>query len=329
MRIPTTGAIIAGMIGLLLVIGPVSAQQPPLPTFVDGQVLTATQLNALVDQINSLQTALAAAQNNIATLQTTLGTKANQSNLSDVQTTLSSVQTTLSTKANQSDLTGLRTDLTTAQSNVTGLRTDLTTTQGNISTLQSGLSTAQGDIRTLQTGLGTAQTTLTTAQPVLALAPYVQVSTTTLQGLTGPHILFTGANVHIRSGSGSTDDGTTLTGLGNLIVGYNEMSFTDPFNPQLIFTAGSRTGSHNLVVGPAHTYTSFGGLVAGEGNVVSGALGSVSGGRGNTTSNLAASVSGGTGNTASGTAASVSGGSNVTLSASDTWAAGTLVSPSF
>ena len=65
-------------------------------------------------------------------------------------------------------------------------------------------------------------------------------------------VVFSGANVLIQSGSGYTDDNTTtsydgdgtgsLTGLGNLIVGYNE--------DYDFYTAEDRAGSHNLVVGP-------------------------------------------------------------------------------
>ncbi len=46
------------------------------------------------------------------------------------------------------------------------------------------------------------------------------MDTGTLNGLAGPNILITGANVHIRSGSGTT--GGFENGKANLIVGYNE-----------------------------------------------------------------------------------------------------------
>lgn len=61
---------------------------------------------------------------------------------------------------------------------------------------------------------------------VLALGSFVSVEMGIINDLSGPHVVFTGANIHIRSGSGATDDNTddddTLTGLGNLVVGYNE-----------------------------------------------------------------------------------------------------------
>jgi hypothetical protein len=112
----------------------------------------------------------------------------------------------------------------------------------------------------------------------------------------GDDVVFTGVNVHVRSGSGATDG--TINGLGNLIVGYNEAR-----------SSGSdKTGSHNLVVGRDHNYTSYGGLVAGYKNTVSGSYSSVSGGYNNTASHDYSSVSGGYGNTANGDWSSVSGG---------------------
>ena len=109
-------------------------------------------------------------------------------------------------------------------------------------------------------------------------------------------IRFSGVNVQIVDGSGDTMG--AVTGLGNLIVGYNELRASD----------NDRTGSHNLVVGPRHNYSSYGGLVAGYQNTVAGSYASVSGGENNTAGGNAASVSGGARNTASGSHASVSGG---------------------
>ncbi len=79
--------------------------------------------------------------------------------------------------------------------------------------------------------------------------------------------VFTGVNVHVRSRSGATDG--TINGLGNLIVGYNEARTTKSV----------KSGSHNLVVGRNHNYVSYGGLVAGYQNAVSGLYASVSGGQ--------------------------------------------------
>ncbi len=90
-----------------------------------------------------------------------------------------------------------------------------------------------------------------------------------------------------------------LTGLGNLLIGYNE--------PRPVPFAG-RGGSHNLVVGPLHDYGSFGGFVAGSENILVGPHSSVSGGVSNVASGPESSVSGGNVNTASGGGSSVCGG---------------------
>jgi hypothetical protein len=130
-----------------------------------------------------------------------------------------------------------------------------------------------------------------------------------------------GCNVHVRNGAGITD---SINGLGNLIVGYDAERTASP---------SDKTGSHNMVIGDRHNYTSYGGLVAGLNNAItgtwasvsgggvneaSGHLSSVTGGQTNTASGQQSSISGGIRNTASGGASSISGGNNNT--ASGTWA---------
>ena len=129
------------------------------------------------------------------------------------------------------------------------------------------------------------------------LQPYVSLDVNPINGVNGPHIIFSGANVHVRSGSGSTDDNNTLTGLGNLIVGYDEQQTE----------AVSRTGSHNLIVGGQHSFTRHGGLAAGAANTLDGVSAFAAGVR-NIASGLGASVAGGTNNAASGDFSSVTGG---------------------
>src|SRR4030095_11742686 len=102
-------------------------------------------------------------------------------------------------------------------------------------------------------------------------------------------ITISGANLNIVNGLGATN---TVNGLGNLIVGYQEHRLPPAIN--------TRTGSHNVIVGRQHNFSSFGGLVVGQVNEISGVWASVSGGLGNTATGPNASVSGGVGNTASG-----------------------------
>jgi hypothetical protein len=123
-------------------------------------------------------------------------------------------------------------------------------------------------------------------------------------------VRFSGVNVQIVSGAGATD--APVNGMGNLIVGYDAD------------TGGyARTGSHNVVVGDEHTYSSYGGIVAGFQNAITGQGATVSGGSYNIASGRYASVTGGSRNAAGttpsagpalvlapGEAATVSGGYN-------------------
>jgi hypothetical protein len=129
------------------------------------------------------------------------------------------------------------------------------------------------DFNNLKTRVGDAETTLgqhTTSltevrsNPVLALKDYVRVETTAQNGMLGPHIIFTGANVHVRNGANAT---TTTNSLGNLVLGYNETA-----------QGVARDGSHNLVSVQGNSFRSFGGLVFGTDNLISGQFATVLGG---------------------------------------------------
>ena len=155
---------------------------------------------------------------------------------------------------------------------------------------------AAGDAATLD---GQDSSAFADASYVAALEARIAALEALLAGVTraGDDITFSGSNVHIVSGSGATDG--AVNGRGNLIVGYNESrGATD-----------DRTGSHNIVVGSHHNYSSFGGLVAGRWNTISGDYASVSGGTESEASGSSSSVSGGHANMAIGTRSSVSGGS--------------------
>src|SRR5262245_52981645 len=119
-------------------------------------------------------------------------------------------------------------------------------------------------------------------------------------------VVITGANLRIVNGLGRTE---TTNGQGNLIVGYNEsrQQFPDCSGLTDPLCTDTRRGSHNIVVGEFQNFRSFGGLVAGFFNEISGPFTSVSVGVFNTASGVGASVSGGSENTASGVGASVSG----------------------
>lgn len=173
-----------------------------------------------------------------------------------------------------------------------------------VSQQAASISTFQADLADAKATIGTQQTAITALQTDLAAAKQVTVAVGPLaQYLTfdeDNNIYLTGANLNIRSGSGRTYG--AVNGLGNLIIGYNESD------------SDTRTGSHNLVVGPYQSYSSYGGFLAGFANTISGPFSSVSGGAGNTASGPYSSVSGGGWNTASGDFSSVSGGAENTAS---------------
>jgi len=107
----------------------------------------------------------------------------------------------------------------------------------------------------------------------------------------GNDIVFSNLNLIINNGSGSV--GRT-NGTGNLVVGYD-----DP---------GS--GSHNVLVGSKNRCSSFGSIVSGSGNSVSGSFAAAVGGQGNSSSGDSSTILGGRNNSASGNYSSVMGGSD-------------------
>ena len=162
--------------------------------------------------------------------------------------------------------------------------------EAKVATLQSQVSHLQGQVNTHQSQVSTLQGQVHKYESILR---FLAVDTNVINGLKGPHLIFHHVNVHIQSGSGKTDDGGTPRGLGNLIIGYNELAGGMPPAP-----ANFRTGAHNLVIGPDHKYSSWGGFVAGHNNSISGAYSSVSGGTGNTASGKGSSILGGSGKVA-------------------------------
>ncbi len=145
---------------------------------------------------------------------------------------------------------------------------------------------------------------------------------------------FIGTNVHILNGLRATNgrpdnpgdvsgDGTIVNGLGNLIIGYNETP--SRLGHGEASSTALRTGSHNLIVGAGHDYTSYGGIVVGYINQIykpgacisggtlnkaKGPFSSVSGGQHNQAEGMYAAISGGESNVADGSSSSISGGTS-------------------
>jgi hypothetical protein len=197
----------------------------------------------------------------------------------------------------------------------------------------------------------TNQLHLVTSNPALALGPFVIVDPNPEIGVIGPNITFKGANIHIVSGSGATDDVGNYTGLGNLIIGYDEdpsgtilgNQLTGPQTPVML-QPGDRRGCHNLIIGKWNRFltTSYGGIVAGEENTITGegtmAIGgtlnvarsqsanvhdapgsSVFGGFANQSSGACSTVVGGELNQAMVQESSILGGAQNTINGNGTW----------
>jgi hypothetical protein len=182
-----------------------------------------------------------------------------------------------------------------------------------------------------------------------------------------PVVRVAGANLQVVNGV----DSSTINGLGNLIVGYDdprtagaESCSNGLFHDDMASCVGTfstwalnhKNGSHNVIIGQEHNYSSRNGLLAGKRNMVSssgasvsggtdnvagapwsnvsggtrnltqGGFGasSISGGDGNTATGSVASISGGLNNTASGDHSSVSGGENRSVTGDNNWRAGNL-----
>jgi hypothetical protein len=117
----------------------------------------------------------------------------------------------------------------------------------------------------------------------------------TLAGVSrsGNTLRFTRMNVQIENGEGSS---ASVNGLGNLILGYNE-------SPRV------QTGSHNLLLGQDLEFGSYGDIVDGYRDTVTGPYSEVLG-DGNTVNGFYSSITAGYNNNAKGDWSAITGGSS-------------------
>ena len=162
-------------------------------------------------------------------------------------------------------------------------------------------------VASLQKQVTSLKSQLTKARSVLALAPYVSLNRSAVNGVAGPNVVFKGCNLQVKSKTSES----TIDGTGNLIVGWDDNPSTTP--------SGYRSGSNNLVCGDNQTFTSIGCFLAGGNNTASAEQAAVSGGFANTASNSGATVSGGANNVASGYLSVVSGGNTIAASTINGW----------
>lgn len=185
--------------------------------------------------------------------------------------------------------------------------------------LNERIDDLEAELAELRAASGEGDCACDIPQAVLDLEPYLSVDQNTHA------IVITGANVYVQNGLGATNgdpddpahhDAPVVNGLGNLIIGYDEDAGPYDYPPS------EKTGSHNLVVGRFHSYTSAGGLVSGSRNYLTGAFAGILGGRVNTAEGDQATVSGGSQNFASGDDSSVAGGEFNAASADESMVVG-------
>ena len=208
-------------------------------------------------------------------------------------------------------VTMLQTQNSTLQSQVTSLQTSLAQETadrkaGDAAAVMAANSHADaGDAATLsaakQYAAAADTVVLTAAQQSASVNLGPLQEKTQFISVNGTEMIISGANLNIVNGLGHTD---SANGLGNLILGYNKV---DP-----AALGANRSGSHNLVIGDEHSYTSHSGVVSGFNNEIGAPFACVSGGSSNFASAEGASVTGGEGNVAKGPGSSISGGSRNT-----------------
>jgi hypothetical protein len=213
--------------------------------------------------------------------------------IADLQQQVTAMQATVNNQATQ--IYALQATVNNGTGQISGLLEVLSNETSQISALQTTVSSQTSQISGLQDVINSQAERLSVLTNLLASV-----------SLAGNDLYITGANLHIVNGLGST--GTT-NGLGNLIVGYNELRGM----------GDDRSGSHNLVVGSMHNFSSSGGFVAGLENSISGSFPSISGGSSNIVSGVACEVDGGYANEASGDYTLVSGGYQTGASGTYNW----------
>jgi len=195
-----------------------------------------------------------------------------------------------------------------------------------LATLEASMTALQAENSMLKSTVQTQGSTIATLQSQVSNVAQLNgvVSLTSSNGV--PTVRFSNVNVQVVNGQGITD---SVTGTGNLIVGYDEArtigrphcSFgfnrTDSSpvtteehcrNGNGIWALNHKSGSHNLIVGSRHNYSRVGGTLFGILNSVTEDYSTVAGGFENHAGGSATFVGGGFRNFATGTAASILGG---------------------
>ncbi len=218
--------------------------------------------------------------------------------------------------------------------NFTAVESAVDDNDSRIAALESAVSALQATVASQASTIATLQNNLAAVQSsqVMALDPYLTVDAAS--DPRGPLVQLAGVNLQIVNGLGDTE---TINGLGNLIIGYDEVNtlpditvcsdgdYTDQASCEgagEIWSNSHKSGSHYLVVGSQNNYSQYGGLVAGYRNFVTSDYSTVNGGAENLARGSFSSVSAGYRNKATGSQSSVSAGYRNTAAGSQSSVSG-------
>jgi hypothetical protein len=183
---------------------------------------------------------------------------------------------------------------------------------GNLNTtilvLESKLADLQGEVATLA------------ANSVLTLDGHVSLDTTDPNR---PAVVVSAANLQVVNGTGVSWNAPN--GVGNIIIGYDEFrpsshppvcsygyydNQTDCEAVGATWAVQHKSGSHNLVVGYWHNYSSLHGIVGGQRNTINSDESVVISGNSNIASGQSSVILSGFGHVSSGTNSTITGGSS-------------------
>lgn len=197
-----------------------------------------------------------------------------------------------------------------------------------IATLEASLASLLNRVTSLEATVTSQASTITSLEAelttlnsseVMQLNDYLSVDIAS--DPRGPLILIEGANLQLANGSGVSN---TANGLGNLIVGYDEVLSQigiadhcslgtyaveqDCEDNGFVWANSHKSGSHNVIVGSEHSYSQTMSIVAGSQNVSANHGASVLGGHFNWALGTGSAVVGGSFNTANGASSVIVGG---------------------
>lgn len=254
------------LVGMMLAVGCGSSgghTAADLTSAQDDQVTKLQQQVALLEQrLSTAESGLAAAQQAMATLPSL------RAHVDDVDQAHTAAETQLNAAALQAQDSAQRAlDLGGA------VEAQLGTVTGRVATIEAQqldgrLASLEG--ASLPTRMSAVETTASSmdVRTKVVEARTASMSAMTINGY--PSLVFNGVNVHIRNGSGST---TSNNGVGNLILGYDEVSTGQP----------EKVASHSLITGFGNTYKGYGLVMSGQFNRVAGNYAAVVAGDGDTT----------------------------------------------